>query len=60
MSNFNRIKSLFGSLIFRDYCEDCGKHNKPKYRYDTPDGDNGFCFKCECGTQWHAQDHMAQ
>jgi len=55
-----QLKQIFASMIGLDYCTDCGKHNKPKYRYTTEMGDNGFCFKCLCGYQWHSQDHAAQ
>ncbi len=35
------------------FCPECGNHLKPKYEYLDEYGDDGFCYKCECGLRFH-------
>jgi len=52
------FKSVLGRTIGFEFCSDCGKRNKAKYKYSNQDGDEECCYKCECGSCWHTADHQ--
>ncbi len=54
------LKSVLGRTIGLEYCSDCGKRNKARYKYSNHDGDEECCYKCECGAWWHTADHQGQ
>lgn len=53
-----KLKSFLGMFVRRSYCDECGEHVKPTWRYWNDDGDQEDCMRCSCGNCWHESDHQ--